>query len=231
LGVPLALAVCAGALWLVWRAKPWRERDATRRMAWALLAVILLHSLLEYPLWYGPFQVAFGLCLWFLCRPDHLPSWDFGRFGLIAPYLSALTATILIATSAYVAWDYHRISQIYLSPSVRSEAYRDNTLEKLGDSWLFQNPVRFAELTTTALTPGNAAHLHGLALSLLHFSPEARVIEKLIESATLLGLEDEVRFYLVRYQAAFPESHARWVKENAGELSEFGAAPSEPGAP
>ena len=68
LGLPLALAVCGGGLWLVWRAKPWREADATRQLAWSVLAVILLHSLLEYPLWYGPFQMAFGLSLWLLWR-------------------------------------------------------------------------------------------------------------------------------------------------------------------
>ena len=65
------------------------------------------------------------------------------------------------------------------------------------------------------MTTGNAAHIKELATALLHFSPEPRVIEKLIESAVLLGFEEEALFYLVRYRAAFPESHARWAKENA----------------
>jgi O-antigen ligase len=34
LGVPAALLVCGGALALAWRARPWRETDATRQMAW-----------------------------------------------------------------------------------------------------------------------------------------------------------------------------------------------------
>ena len=33
---------------------PGREADPVRQMAWAVLAVIGVHSLLEYPLWYGP---------------------------------------------------------------------------------------------------------------------------------------------------------------------------------
>jgi O-antigen ligase len=61
LGVPLAVTVCAALLWLVLRARPWQESDATRQLAWGVLAVIGLHSLLEYPLWYGPFQMAAGL--------------------------------------------------------------------------------------------------------------------------------------------------------------------------
>ena len=213
LGLPLALLVCGAGLWLVWRQRPWRERDATRQMAWAVLALILLHSLLEYPLWYGPFQLAFGLSLWLLWRaPDSPTGVAVGPLlsGRV-PVLAVSSASFLIAVVAYAAWDYQRVSQIYLVPGMRWEAYRDNTLEKTGNSWLFQDQVRFAELTTTDLTPDNALHINQLAQAMLHFSPEPRVIEKLIESATLLGRDAQARFYLVRYQAAFAESHAHWA--------------------
>ncbi|WP_304865922.1 Wzy polymerase domain-containing protein [Rhodoferax sp.] len=223
LGVPLALAVCGGGLWLVWRARPWRETDATRQMAWTVLAVILLHSMLEYPLWYGPFQMAFGLCiclLW-MTRPVRSalaakktePSTQENQ--ALARGIRIVVAFVLMMVTAYAAWDYHRVSQIYLIPKMRSEAYRDNTLAKVRDSRLFQNQVRFAELTTTRLTIDNAAHINDLAKAVLHFSPEPRVIEKLIESAVLLGRDEEAYYYRVRYRAAFPESHGRWEKNNA----------------
>ena len=137
----------------------------------------------------------------------------------LAPCLYGLTAMFLIAFVSYAGWDYRRISQIYLIPSMRCDAYRDNTLQKLRDSWLFQNQVSFAELSTTPVTRDNAAHIRELATVVLHFSPEPRVIEKLIESATLLGLQDEALYYLVRYRAAFPESHARWARQNAVDFS------------
>ena len=54
-----------------------------------------------------------------------------------------------------------------------------------------------------------------MALELLHYSPEPRVIEKLIESAVMLGRDDEALQYLARYRAAFPQEHARWVQGNA----------------
>jgi hypothetical protein len=50
---------------------------------------------------------------------------------------------------------------------------------------------------------------------MLHFSPESRVVELVIESAGLLGREDEVRYYSPRYQAAFPESYAKWLASQA----------------
>ena len=56
------------------------------------------------------------------------------------------------------------------------------------------------------------AYFNAMAHDLLHFSPEARVVEKLIESAALLGRDDEVDAYPARYQTAFPAAHAAWVK-------------------
>src|SRR5674476_787315 len=134
-------------------------------MAWAVLALILLHSLLEYPLWYGPFQLAFGLSLWLLWRaPDSPTGVAVGPLlsGRV-PVLAVSSASFLIAVVAYAAWDYQRVSQIYLVPGMRWEAYQDNTLEKIQNSWLFQDQVCFAELTTTDLTPDNALHINQLA--------------------------------------------------------------------
>jgi hypothetical protein len=109
---------------------------------------------------------------------------------------------------------------------MRAEAYRDNTLEKIQDSWLFQNSVRFAELTVTRLTRDNAAHIHLLATGMLHFSPEAGVVEKCIESAALLGHDDEAQFYRVRYQAAFPDSYALWAARQPLGKSALGTSTS-----
>ncbi len=228
LGIPAALLMCGGAAWLILRARPWRELDATRQMAWGVLALILLHSMLEYPLWYGPFQMAFGLCL-ALLWPTRTPGVAAPAAGrrTISPWQTLLTA-LLMGAAAYAAWDYHRISQIYLAPQARSAAYRDNTLEKIRGSWLFRQQVRFAELTALPLTKDNAAQVNTEAHGLLHYSPEPRVVERLIESAVMLGRDDEARFYLARYQAAFPEAHARWAqalsKPVRPELLEAGQA-------
>lgn len=216
LGIPLAVAVCAGASWIVWRARPWRETDPTRQMAWAVLAVIMLHSMLEYPLWYGPFQMAFGLCVWTLWPAPRERAAGAGPYARASAgaAIRLVVATALLAAVAYAAWDYHRISQLYLAPQARDAAYRDDTLDKVRGSWLFRNQVRFAELTTTTLKPGNAQWTYDTATALLHYSPEPRVIEKVIESAVMLGRDDEALLHLVRYRAAFPEDHAKWRPAN-----------------
>jgi hypothetical protein len=126
-----------------------------------------------------------------------------------------LIAITLIAILAGVAVSYYRVSQIYLPPEQRSAAYREDTLAKVRGNWLFRNQARFAELSVTTLTPGNAAAVYALAKAMLHYSPEPRVIEKLIESAVMLGRDDEALQYVARYRAAFPQDHARWVQKNA----------------
>ena len=68
--------------------------------------------------------------------------------------------------------------------------------------------MQFATLMLTPLTKDNAAQLNALAHELLHYTPETRVVGKLIDSARLLGREDEARFFALRYRAAYPEAYA-----------------------
>ena len=125
---------------------------------------------------------------------------------------SLLLTAVLPLALFYAAWDYHRVSQIYLEPALRSAAYRDNTLEKIRGTWLFRDQYNFAVLTLTPLTQANASAQNAMAHALLHYSPEAAVVEKIIESAMVLKREDEALFFLKRYQAAYPKQHEAWVK-------------------
>ena len=226
LGLPAAVAICGGLGWMAWRGRPWREENPVRQMAWGVLAVIALHSLLEYPLWYGPFQIAAALAAWLLFAPrEPVPALNSGYISKFkqnmpfAQYLQALLAITIIVVLAGVAVSYYRVSQIYLQPDQRSAAYRDDTLAKVRGNWVFRPQARFAELSITPLTPANAAALHAMAIELLHYSPEPRVIEKVIESAVMLGRHEEALYYLVRYRAVFPKEHARWVRKNAAPLA------------
>jgi O-antigen ligase len=221
LGVPVALAFCAGLAWLVWRAKPWHDTDPLRQMAWGVLIVIGLHSLVEYPLWYGPFQIAAALCAALLwtdmaeSRPA-LASPDSADAEAVPPAPSSLRLFVAMLVSLAltgVVLSYHEVSQIYLLPAQRSPAYREDTLNKIRGNWLFQSQARFAELSMATLTPDNAVDVYATAADMLHYSPEPRVIEILIESAVMLGQEDEALDYMIRYRAAFPAEHARWSKD------------------
>nr|WP_283254368.1 O-antigen ligase family protein [Ramlibacter paludis] len=203
LGVPAALLLCAAIAWGVLRAQPWRETEPHRQLAWCVLAVLGIHSLLEYPLWYGPFQIALGLALGLLARP-----------GVAARAIAARTRAVVaaagVALLAYAAWDYERVSQIYLEPEQRLSFWREDTASVVGRSWLFSGQARFAQLTLSTLSRDNLAWMDKTAQAMLHYSPEPRVIEKVIEAATMAGRYDDAVLHLARYRAAFPQDYAKW---------------------
>lgn len=206
LGLPMALLLCGLTLAWALRSRPWSERQPRRQLAWGLLAIVGLHSMLEFPLWYGPFQCATLLALALLCQ------WPQPRRPVASALrlLAALLTLAALASSAYMAVDYYRISQLYRPLADRPESLRRDTVRKVGDTPFFTNQVDFALLSSIAITPSNAGQVNAVAHKLLHFSPEPRVIEPLIESARLLGEDDEAAFHIQRYRAAFPADYAHW---------------------
>lgn len=194
-GVPFALAVVAvSAMWVLRRA-PWKEQDPWRVMAWCLLIVLSLHSLLEYPFWYGPFQMTLGLAIGLLWAA--VPSVGTQANKEIARVEAQegpmLVAAMLFIGCLYAAWDFNRVGQIYRQAASRDAAYRDNPLHHAKQSWLFKNQADFAELTTQTVTEDNAAELYPKAVRLMHYSPEARVVQRVIDSAKLLGRGEEAQ--------------------------------------
>jgi O-antigen ligase len=224
LGVPFAVLACALTAWAVWRGAPWTERNSRRQVAWGVLAVIGIHSLLEYPLWYGPFQIALALCVWTLCTTASVPQQQLPRSTKSLPivkYFSkhpkyywrlaiSIAPVVALVFVAFAGYDYYRISQIYLPPDQRSPEYRVDTMKKIGGFSLFKNQVMFAELTTTKLTVDNAQWVNTLAHSLMPFSPEPSVVAKLIDSARFLGRKEEAVYFEERFQAAYPEAYQQW---------------------
>ncbi len=186
-GVPYALAVMALIGVWVLRRKPWREQQPWRVMAWCLIVVLGLHSLLEYPLWYGPFQMTLGLAIGLLWAVPDTPVQEEAQEGPI------LVAALLFIGCLYAAWDFNRVGQIYRQAASRDAAYRDNPLHHAKQSWLFKNQADFADLTTQTVTPDNAADLYPQALHLMHYSPEARVVQRAIDSGQLLGHDEQAQ--------------------------------------
>lgn len=208
LGVPAALLLCGLALRFVWRRQPWRERDPLRCAAWLVLGAIGVHSLLEYPLWYGPFQLTALLCVMLVWRPvgaDRVspPHAALPRHGGGESRWRVLAlALLLCAVSLYATWDYHRVSQLFLPPERRSAWYRDDPWASARSSWLFAEQVRFAELMTTPITPDNADRMAAQAEHLLHFSPESAVVDILIRSLRLAGRDAEAAWHAQRLREA-----------------------------
>jgi O-antigen ligase len=216
LGLPVALGFCGLVGWLIWRNKPWVEAQPERQLAWGVLLIIGIHSMLEYPLWYGPFFMTAVICIGILCGDSW---WNFHEKLLTAGKQSARNAIILgvralavvlLAVTAFVVFDYHRVSQIYLQPDQRSAWYAADPLGAAKQSVFFKSHAKFDELQITALTKETAPRILELSSELVHWSPEPRIIEKLIESSVMMELDDVATFHLKRYRVAFPHVYAKW---------------------
>lgn len=197
LGIPVTIAVAVGLLVAFTGLRPRWRRSSEHGLAWSVVAAIGLHSLLEFPLWYGPFQMAVLLCGVLLVAPV-LP--------VKAPFSHGLRwlGGLILATVCIVGADYARARQIYLPAQQRGLMWRDDPLGAARSSWFFKRSATFAELTMTPVTADNAPWVLDNSLAMLHYSPEPKVVRQLILSAHLLGRQDLVTLHTAKWRAAFP---------------------------
>jgi len=202
-GVPAALAGMLGVgVWFI-RARPWRYKSAGHQLAWGVLGVLALHSLLEYPLWYGPFQVALLLCLWLMG----------GRVWQVCKDRVRMTglAVVTLGILAFIAYDHVQVQQIYWPSAQRYSVWRDQALQVAQRAWFFRSTALFAKVTTTAVHEDNARAMLEDSLRVLDSSPEPRVIEKLLDSAQLLGEKALYETHKVHFQRVYPQAYLAWA--------------------
>jgi hypothetical protein len=231
LGLPLAALLVALALALVWRGKPWRAAQPGARLAWAVLGVVGLHSLLEYPLWYGPFQIAMFLAVLQLSAGEALPAQADRALlgGTRAHAAGAVAALALAGFCGAAAQSYERVSRLYTIEAVRAVVFDPFNELQYHDIFLFVNEVAFSRLSMPVKN-GRPQDQYALAQQLLHYSAEPRVIERVLESAQQLGRADEVAFYKARYAQAFPERFIEWLamEPHGASITNGPVAPNGP---
>jgi O-antigen ligase len=196
LGIPITAALGLVLLATLAWARPWLSRLPSRQLAWSVLAVIGLHSLLEFPLWYGPFQMAVLLCGVLLLAPA-------SGFKAASSRGLQLAGGLILTIVCIVGADYARARQIYMPATQRWPVWRDDPLGAAHSSWFFKQSANFAELTTTPITPENAPWMLATSQEMLHYSPEPKVVRQLILSAQRLGRQDLVDLHSDRWLAAF----------------------------
>lgn len=125
LGLPLGGAVIGLLLWALWRVgrDGWRrgaapEVDVMRRVALAMLAMIGLHSLLEYPLWYAYFLLptawVWGLALALppAGRDEELRSPNVSNRSW-PPRGAVLSGAALVLGASLALMDFTRVTVIF----------------------------------------------------------------------------------------------------------------------
>lgn len=123
LGIPATLALLAASAWVFWHGakRLWLARlssDATPFAAASVALMLLLHSLLEYPLWYPYFLMVFAgaMGLWLGAQRAPEPAAPPpASSGTLAAALNASLGAAIMAGGIYAMVDYDRVGDIYRS--------------------------------------------------------------------------------------------------------------------
>lgn len=150
---------------------------------------------------------------------------------MIRVQVALLTACVAWLAGAFIIGnDFRRMAQLYIDPPHRLAQWRDLTAREVSQTTgFFVNPAEFAWLTTTTVNEQNAVQMHAMARRLLHYSPEPRVITKLITSAQLLGLQADVQEQTQLLERAYPDA-SKTFREQQEQQKQKASAASQAGS-
>ncbi len=221
IGVPMAGLLILTFLFFVWKLKPWSARESSEQLGWGVLLLLGLHSMLEYPLWFGVPQLMAICAVWLvLCSNRKNLIAMSGKFTAFLSFpRRAAFATLVLVGLTYTAWDYFKVTQLFTPSAERHQRYRSETLKKVGKSWLFQQYVLYAVVNTTPIDATNANLVLDAALEVLNDFPDPEIIIKVIDAARLTGDAGLVALHQERFRSAWPKEFATWDAEQsrAGE--------------
>jgi O-antigen ligase len=156
LGLPIAAVLLSLLGWGLWRA--WRnclrppEADAgpaPQRAAFVMLVLILVHSLLEYPLWYAyfllPTAFLFGLCLATPGATVAASALAPRRWG--AHQILRVGAVLMMLGALYSVHDYLRVAVIFAPPA--NAAPLEERISAGQRSLFFSHHADYAAATTS----------------------------------------------------------------------------------
>ena len=210
LGIPLALALCGLCLWWVLRNRPWAETNPARQLMWGVLVVMAVHSMVEYPLWYAHFQLACGLALGVLWSTARSRRASAVYTGATARYLQGALAGCLLLGMAYASFDFARVTQLYMAVEDRIWPFRNETREQAERSLLYRNAVQFASVSLDPVTLEQAEQQLAIARRLMHYSPESRMVIRIIECLRVLERHAEADAEAEHFKQVYPAEYARW---------------------
>ncbi|MCV2359917.1 Wzy polymerase domain-containing protein [Paucibacter sp. TC2R-5] len=226
LGLPLSLAILGLLAFSLWRAfalsRAASAGDAVaRRCAFMLVLMIGLHSLLEYPLWYAyfllPTAFAFGLAL-------GAPLNETPRQAKTSDSSWVWIGVLMLAASAYTAWDYLRVVDIY-APSANAQPLHQRIATGQATA-MFSTQADYAAATSLPAGPAALAAAQRTAHNLI----DARLMIAWAKSLHATGDDDKARYVVQRLREFRNPSGTEWLEDceltqETGALKPFQCEP------
>ena len=194
MGIPLgalALILLARALWVACQSahRAGIGFAAAARSALVMLLLAVLHSLVEYPLWYAYFLMPTAF-MWGICLgcSSALP---------IAPrpersVPTVVAAMLVAAGGGVIVWDYAKVTPIYAPTDDDGPLFERIAAGQR--SWFFTHHADYA-LATTASPPEAAAHAFDRPT---HYLLDARLMMAWVQALAAVGDVDRARYIAQR---------------------------------
>lgn len=209
--------------WFLWRRPPWRTANNNARWAWMLIAVVGLHSLLEYPIWYMNFLIptAFAFGVLSAAQPVAAqPSPSLPSGG------SALMGSILLLACTWAFADYMRVASIFKEDGRASADLTE--VASVQSTFLYRYYADRALVERVPLTESNAAEMLKVTDRLLKEGPNPLVLWVRLEALCRTGDMLRALETAVLYKTVFPKSHAEFMEINSPSvLRACGLAPAK----
>jgi O-antigen ligase len=200
LGLPLGtlvLTLIGYALWRAFRAAaeaPDAQTALTQRCAFMIVLLAMLHSMVEYPLWYAHFLFPVAFC-WGVCLARPRAAGEVGDPALRklrAHRPAGFAAVALLVGGIVMVWDYFRMVPIF-DPPANAAPLRERIAQGQR-SWLFAHHADYA-LVTTFKEPDRVLEDFRRPV---HFLLDARLMQAWAEALAAAGDVDRGRWVAQR---------------------------------
>ncbi|MBK7613097.1 MAG: O-antigen ligase C-terminal domain-containing protein [Burkholderiales bacterium] len=194
LGLPLAILICCLLVWTLWQAatRSWRaqgEGGVAARASLAMVLVLVIHSMLEYPLWYAYFLLPTAWALGIALRGGALATGQ--NRQAIKPVRSIrLAGVVMVLGSLFAFYDYTKVTAIYVSE--KGGASLAQRIERGMSSVFFNHHVAYAVVVESA-APSTVMDLFAL--------PAHTVLDPRLMMAWARALDDAGQRDRARYLA------------------------------
>ncbi|HZF78681.1 MAG TPA: Wzy polymerase domain-containing protein, partial [Rubrivivax sp.] len=210
LGIPLA-AVCLALVATAFFCSCWRTRQhpqACPKVALAMGAVVLWHSMLEFPLWYAHFLLPTVALLGFACAAGGAQTQNKPRCRGTRSVVSVPAFGVLVSLWAVIAvWQYGPVSDFFHPPNDGlSDAER---MERSRESWLFGHFVDRYNATLYKSSDGRALQ----SLQVIKFEMlDVRLLQAWADAEWENGHEHRALFVAARTREFNTLSVRRWFE-------------------
>lgn len=208
------------------------EVDAHRMLLMTWVAILLVYSMLEFPLWYMHFLIFFGLCFGLMLNP----AWSYVSVRVHGLPVLGIAAIAILTGAAFVAYEYKKAERAYflVSDAIAMKAIGSDQLNQaldqiLREARLYRLHVEYAQNVRVPITRDDLAGKLDDNARLLQRIPLATPVVQEILLRTLAGEISVAREHLRKLLQFDPpgvdEALAdlrRFVKEKPDDFAVLG---------